>query len=113
MDRVVTVVEEDVEEISVAGTVAAWMFSPAEAAAQAEVPAGERTASFLIAWTRKEAVCKAAGLPLDTMRGVDTREATIVLTDASGIPARFAASSHAEGELAWSLAWRLATDQSG
>lgn len=112
-DHPVGIDVETAAEPGDADAVAAWMFSPAEAAAQAEVPAGERTASFLIAWTRKEAVCKAAGLPLDTMRGVDTREATIVLTDASGIPARFAASSHAEGELAWSLAWRLATDQSG
>ena len=37
-------------------------------------PGAQRSALFLETWTRKEAVCKAAGLPLDTMRGRETAE---------------------------------------
>ena len=94
-------------------TVARWLFSPQEQAEIAAGPAALRRRQFLETWTRKEALCKAAGLPLDTMRGCDTREASVALTDAGGTPARFTASSHTEGEAVWSLAWQLGSAQPG
>lgn len=105
-------VETEAGAVTVA-TVAPWLFSPQEQAELAAAPTVHRRRRFLETWTRKEALCKAAGLPLDTMRGRDTREVEVALTDADGTPARFAASSHAEGEAVWSLAWQLASAQPG
>lgn len=87
--------------------VARWMFSADEAAALDAAPPEQRGALFLAAWTRKEALGKAAGLNLDAMRGRDTRHAGIALVDAVGMPGRYAALTLAKECPAWSIAWRV------
>lgn len=89
---------------------AAWLFSPRERQAL-RAPAGpQRSTLFLETWTRKEAVCKAAGLPLDTMRGRDADEGP---GDPDGDPngadegsaGGFLLHTAAEEAWTWSLAW--------
>ena len=89
---------------------AAWLFSPREREAFFAAPGAQRSALFLETWTRKEAVCKAAGLPLDTMRGRETAEGPGDPDgDRDGADKGSAGGFHlhtaAEEGWTWSLAW--------
>jgi len=72
-------------------------FSPAEAAAFARVPAGQRAQAFLNGWTRKEALLKAVGTGIADLHTVD-------VTLAPGEPTRVLAMPGPPDEAA---AWQL------
>ncbi len=87
-------------------TVARWLFSSGEVASLDAAIPEHRPALFLAAWTRKEALCKAAGVTLDRMRGHDTRQASLTLADSEGSRGSYAVMSFAGQTPAWSVAWR-------
>ena len=85
---------------------AAWLFSPRERKALVAAHGPQRSALFLETWTRKEAVCKAAGLPLDTMRGREPGEGPGDSDGADeGSAGGFLLHTAAEQDWTWSLAW--------
>lgn len=63
-DRLVGIDTEPVRPLAEEAGVVADYFTPAEVEAYRALPEGERTRGFLRAWTRKEAVLKAAGVGL-------------------------------------------------
>ena len=74
---------ELVPDRDTARAVGNWFFHPSEIAASTAA-ASDACRTFARLWTRKEALCKAAGLSLDRMRGARTEDIAPYLEDAHG-----------------------------
>jgi phosphopantetheinyl transferase len=91
--------------------VARWLYSEAE---NRELAAseGDRTQLFLRMWTRKEALCKAAGMGIDHVRGISTLEPFATLPDDAGVTRTYGIETVDDSDCGWALsvAWHAASN---